>query len=514
MVRDEIDVDKLAAWMAQQPALEKVLPSDFCSTGNTATATMTTTNINGFKKPKLHIRQFGHGQSNPTYKIVIQPSQPTMDGEIALVLRKKPIRVAHKSAHALHREFRVLTALHQHNQQLLQQQQQHTATTTTATTGVDDVVARSVPVPNVYVYCSDIRILGSEFYLMEYVPGRIFTDPFLSTMPSAADRRAALDDVLRVLAAIHAVPLAATGLVDYGKPSHHNYNHSSDTNHNHHHNTNNYIERQLQSLLAVSRRQSELSGVALPPAMEPTADRLQSYARDCPGRATAPALLHGDFKLDNLVFHPTAPRVVAVLDWELSTTGDALADLANLSMMYFIPSSSVTTTATTTTTTTTAAKADNSQHSKNGLPVVGMAGLADSNYQTDDQQLQAMGIPSRRELLRTYCQRRMQLAIGSHNDIRPTTLALSETAVWDWSGYYLTFVGWKNCVILQGVAQRVAAGTASSAQAAQVVAQLLPTLLRLTDTLWQHYPPPMRTPRRIPNGASERPRNNHHISRL
>jgi aminoglycoside phosphotransferase (APT) family kinase protein len=401
-VRDEIDVDKLAVWMVsqqQQPALQLQLPSDFSGTN-------------------LHIRQFGFGQSNPTYKVEIVASEGSKDEVVSLVLRKKPVRVAHKSAHALHREFRVLLALQKHNEM-------HTAS-----------AQRQVPVPRVYAYCSDTSILGSEFYLMEYVQGRIFTDPSLPGL-SASERKAAFQHVLQVLAALHSVDLEAVQLSDYGKQH------------------GNYVERQLDSLLQVSRRQAHLSGVPIPAEMEKMAVSLRAYAKQCPG--TVPMLLHGDFKMDNLIFHPSQPVVIAVLDWELSTIGDCLSDVANLSMMYFIPGDAI-----------------------------GIAGLADKTA----NQLAALGIPSRKELVRDYCRKREQLLAPGCS--RPSTLPSFDT-VWNWSGFYLAFLFFKNCVIVQGVAQRAAAGTASSAHANQV-AKLLPTIIRLTVTIWNEYPPPPLTP--------------------
>ena len=182
------------------------------------------------------------------------------------------------------------------------------------------------------------------------------------------------------------------------------------------------------------------------------AAQLKQYAARCPGKAATTTLLHGDFKVDNLVFHPTEPRVVAVLDWELSTTGDALSDLANLCMMYFIP--------------------------RNAVGIAGLVGLS--------SDLQSLGIPSRRELVRDYCRRREQQHLQSTT---PTAALVPFETVWDWSGFYLAFLFFKNCVIVQGVAQRAASGTASSAQAASV-AQLLPTILQLTETILREHPPP------------------------
>jgi len=389
-VREALDVEALSNWMMLQPGLQKLLPSSSSYT--------------------LAVQQFGFGQSNPTYKVTVEAQTGSKHH---LVLRKKPVRVAHKSAHAIHREFRVLSALRRHNLSVM-----------------DD---RKVPVPKVHAYCNDPKVLGSEFYLMEYVAGRIFTDPSLPGM-NVLDRRAAFENILQVLANIHSVSLEETDLWDYGKQQ------SSGQG---------YVERQLESLMAVSQRQANLAGQPMPEAMVKIASKLNDYARHCPGKTTT-TLLHGDYKVDNMVFHPTEPRVIAVLDWELSTSGDALSDLANLSMMYFIP--------------------------RNAVGIAGLVGI---------RELGTLGIPSRRDLVLDYCRRRQDRVFLMKN---PTILPSFDT-VWDWSGFYLAFLFFKNCVIVQGVAQRAATGTASSAQAASV-AKLLPTILYLTETILRDHAPP------------------------
>jgi len=185
------------------------------------------------------------------------------------------------------------------------------------------------------------------------------------------------------------------------------------------------------------------------------AAQLKAYAPYCPGKNASTTLLHGDFKVDNLVFHPTEPRVIAILDWELSTTGDALSDLANLSMMYFIP--------------------------RSAPGIAGLVGLT--------ADLPSLGIPTRRDLVCEYCRLRDERCNGA-------TMIPSLDAVWDWSGFYLAFLFFKNCVIVQGVAQRAAAGTASSAQAS-AVAQLLPTIIHLTETLLREHAPPVNQASRL-----------------
>ena len=231
------------------------------------------TALTGFSGP-LRSTKFKGGQSNPTYLIEAASGN--------YVLRRKPPGTLLASAHAVDREFRVLQAL----------------------TGT------AVPVAQPLHLCTDDTVIGSIFYLMSHVPGRIFWDPALPEI-AASERASYYDEILRVLAALHAVDINAVGLGEYGKCG-------------------NYFGRQLKRW-GEQYRASELEP-------NPAMDQLMAWlAANLPADDGAVALVHGDWRIDNLIFDASSPRIRAIVDWELSTLGHPLADLGYFCMALRLP---------------------------------------------------------------------------------------------------------------------------------------------------------------------------------
>lgn len=228
--------------------------------------------IDGCSGP-IAVSQFEGGQSNPTFFLEAACGN--------YVLRKKPPGKLLPSAHAIDREYRVMETL----------------------SGSD------IPVPTTVLYCDDETVIGTHFYIMEYLPGRIFTDPTLPEL-DRDERRAVYDSMNEALANLHRFDWHAAGLSDYGKPA-------------------NYIERQV----ARWSKQYEASKTAELAEMEQLRDWLQKRIPD----DEITTIAHGDFRLGNLMIHPTEPRVVAILDWELATLGHPLSDLAYNCMTYHFP---------------------------------------------------------------------------------------------------------------------------------------------------------------------------------
>ncbi len=311
-------------------------------------------NLEGFKGP-LSVELFKGGQSNPTYKLVT-PAR-------SYVMRAKPGPVARllPSAHAVEREFAVMRGLQ----------------------GTD------VPVPQMYCLCEDEAVIGRAFYIMEFMQGRVLWDQSLPGM-SNAERGAVYNEMNRVISALHSVRFADRGLGSYGKPG-------------------NYFERQIgrwskQYVASITQPIAEMDELmAWLPAHIP------ADARD----ETRVSIVHGDYRLDNLMFHATEPRVIAVLDWELSTLGHPLADFSYHCMAWHIPPGSFR----------------------------GIGGL----------DVASLGIPTEDDYIRLYCER--------------TGLTTPAALKADWN-FYMAYNLFRLAAILQGIAKRVEAGTASSAQAA------------------------------------------------
>ncbi|HEY2635541.1 MAG TPA: phosphotransferase family protein, partial [Steroidobacteraceae bacterium] len=227
--------------------------------------------IEGFRGP-IEVRQFAGGQSNPTFLV--------RSANHSYVLRRKPPGKLLPSAHAVDREYRVIVAL----------------------------ANTAVPVAKAYALCEDQEVIGTPFYVMDYVEGRLFWDAALPEV-AGEQRRAIYDEMTRVIAALHSVDYTAAGLGDYGKPSR-------------------YIERQVTRWTLQYRASAT-----------ETIDAVERLIEWLPKHIPADeetAVVHGDFRLDNAIFHPTEPRILAVLDWELSTLGHPLVDLAYLCMRYHL----------------------------------------------------------------------------------------------------------------------------------------------------------------------------------
>uniref|UniRef100_A0A8C6YHJ1 Acyl-CoA dehydrogenase family member 10 n=1 Tax=Naja naja TaxID=35670 RepID=A0A8C6YHJ1_NAJNA len=303
-------------------------------------------------KGSLELQQFSHGQSNPTYYIRF--------GDHQLVLRKKPPGKLLPSAHAVEREYRVLKALRD--------------------TGI--------PVPKVLALCEDSSVIGTPFYLMEYSPGRIFKDPSLPEL-EPHQRMEVYSAMNSVLCQIHSVDIQTVGLEDYGKHG-------------------NYVQRQIQTW-SKQYRATETHTI---PAME----RLLKWFPSHLPASEQLSVVHGDFRLDNLIFHPEKLEVVAVLDWELSTLGDPLCDVAYNCLPYFMPSD---------------------------CSII--KGL-------NDCDLNRLAIPTAEAYLQMYCRHRLDIPqpapFPRHN----------------WH-FYMAFSFFRVAAILQGVYKRFLAGQASSATA-------------------------------------------------
>jgi aminoglycoside phosphotransferase (APT) family kinase protein len=304
--------------------------------------------VAGFRGP-ARMEKCAGGQSNPTFKLTASSGQ--------YVLRRQPPGKLLKSAHAVDREFRVQRALQD----------------------------SKVPVARVHHLCEDPSVIGSLFYIMDFCDGRIFWKAALPELDNPSERGALYAEMNRILCELHRVDPEAAGLSDYGKPG-------------------NYFARQL-TRWAGQYRASELQHIS---AMESLMVWLEENQPADDGRV---ALVHGDYRLDNLVFHHDRPEIIAVLDWELSTLGHPYADLAYQCMQMRMP-----------------------------YREQGMSGLEGADRGR-------LGIPSEREYVAEYC-RRMNI-----------------DGIDNWA-FYLAFSFFRLAAIVQGVAKRAVVGNASNEKAA------------------------------------------------
>ncbi|HUL96841.1 MAG TPA: phosphotransferase [Usitatibacter sp.] len=295
---------------------------------------------------ELSVAQFKGGQSNPTYLVD--------DGKRRYALRRKPPGQLLPSAHAVDREYRVMKAL----------------------------AATDVPVPKMYALCEDTEVIGTAFFLGEYVQGRVLWDPTLPELTNA-QRATHYEELNRVIAALHSVDYAAIGLGDFGKPG-------------------SYLARQVDRWT----RQYRASETEKIDAMDRLIEWLPGNIP--PGEDTS--IVHGDYRIDNVIYHPTEPRILAVLDWELSTLGHPLADFAYHCMTWRMPE---------------------------GAHGRGLAGV----------DLASLGIPTEKEYVAMYCRRTGRADGIPHFD------------------YYVAFNMFRLAAILQGVMKRALQGNAASAEA-------------------------------------------------
>jgi aminoglycoside phosphotransferase (APT) family kinase protein len=317
-------------------------------------------NVEGYRGP-LAVSQFKGGQSNPTYRL------DTPDR--AYVLRRKPFGKLLPSAHAVDREYRVITALH----------------------------ATGFPVARSYGLCTDDSVIGAAFYIMSMVEGRIFWD---GTLPGIepSERRAIYESEIRTLARLHQYDPEKIGLSDYGKSG-------------------NYFARQIDRWTK-QYRASETQTI------EPMNRLIEWLPKTVPMQERV-AVVHGDYRIDNMIFDADAPRVAAVLDWELSTIGDPLADFTYVLMNWSMP-----------------------HEGRSSLGGVDVASL---------------GIPTQEEVVAIYCKETGRAGIP---DL-------------DW---YFAYNLFRLCGIVQGIAGRVRDGTATSARAMEQASRAVP----LAEAAWRH----------------------------
>jgi aminoglycoside phosphotransferase (APT) family kinase protein len=297
--------------------------------------------------PPLKVEQFRGGQSNPTYRL-------TDGAGRRYVLRRKPPGKLLPSAHAVDREFRVISALNR----------------------------TDVPTPRAYASCEDDSVVGTAFYIMEYCDGRVLWDPLLPEVPKR-ERQAIYRAKFETLARLHAVDYTALGLADFGRPG-------------------SYVARQI-SRWGKQYKSSETEAIE---AMDKLLEWLPAHLPSNDGTV----LVHGDYRLDNMVFHSSEPRVLGVIDWEISTLGDPLAELSYLCMLWRTPKD--------------------------------WGGL-------DGHDLASLGLPAEQEMVAYYC--------------NLSRRAVPEPALWN---FYMAFNLFRVSCIRQGVYARALDGTAANVRAA------------------------------------------------
>jgi aminoglycoside phosphotransferase (APT) family kinase protein len=329
---DRLDDAKLSAWM--------------------------TNNVDGFEGP-IEVRKFAGGQSNPTYKVHAKSGD--------YVLRRKPMGVLLPSAHAVDREFALITGLH----------------------------PTGFPVAKPYGLCTDDRVIGSMFYIMGMVEGRTIWN---GAMPDStpAERRAVYMEMIDVLAALHNIDVSAAGLLEYGKPG-------------------NYFGRQIGRWT----KQYKLSETEIMPEME----RLIEWLPATMPEQTRTSVVHGDYRIDNAIFEKNGTKCLAVLDWELSTLGDPLADFTYVCMAWVTENE-------------------------------GRSGVMDLDRR-------ALGIPELEEVVSRYCAATGRDSIPDMN-------------------WYFAYNFFRLAGIIQGIKKRVIDGTASSAHAVAMSERVRP----LAEQAW------------------------------
>lgn len=298
-------------------------------------------NISNYRGP-LKVEQFAGGQSNPTYKLIT--------GNRNYVLRRKPSGVLMKGAHAVDREARVIDALH----------------------------SVGFPAPKVYGLCTDENVIGTWFYVMEFIEGRIFWKSAFPELPQP-ERLACFDAMNDTIARLHLIDPVSAGLADFGRPQ-------------------GFLRRQVARWVRQYQEDPEAGRLA---DMDMLCEWLPSNVPD----NDEGAIVHGDFRVDNMIFHATEPHVVAVLDWELSTLGHPLADFTFHMMMYRLP------------------------------PAIG-GGL-------EGFDLSALGLPTEAEYVSRYCRRTGREGIA-HLD------------------FYIAYNMFRLAAIIHGIKGRYLRGTASS----------------------------------------------------